>query len=600
LPRRDREAIARTAPAAKRFRGRRAAPKGKRRPGDADVARRIDELRREIREHDYRYYVLDQPTISDEEYDRLFAELVRLERAHPELITPDSPTQRVAGGVSERFATVRHAAPMLSLDATTSEAEIRQFVQRTAQTLGKRAAWVLEPKYDGLSVELVYESGQLVTAATRGDGELGEDVTANARTIRGLPLRLRGDAPRRLAVRGEVIMRPSAFRALNATLAKTGQPEFANPRNAAAGSLRQLDPRVTASRPLEIVIYDVLAADGVRWKQASQAVAALRELGLPTSREHRRAETFDEIRDYHADLFARRDALDLEIDGIVIKLDDLAGRARLGATARHPRWACAWKFAPRGAETVIEDIRFQIGRTGVLTPVAIVRPVAIGGAKIGRATLHNIAELQRRDLRVGDRVRLVRAGDVIPEIVERVSTPGERRGPKPRIPQKCPSCGTPLAGDRCPNRTGCPAQLVAALRHLGSRAALDIPGLGEATAQRLVASGVVRKLADLFELSPDQLARIGLGEASARGLASSIARARKAELRRWLIALGIPGLGDRAARVLAEAYPTIDKLAAASERELAAVVGPAVAREVVAFLRDRSNRRLLEVMRGER
>jgi len=571
-----------------------------RRTSPVDVARKIAELRRAIREHDYRYYVLDRPTISDARYDRLFAELVRIERVHPELVTADSPTRRVAGAPSERFATVRHAAPMLSLDATTSEEDVLQFMEDTARRLGKSPAWVLEPKYDGLSVELIYEAGTLKTAATRGDGERGENITANARTIRALPLALRETAPRRLAVRGEVIMRPSAFRVLNASLADAGQPLFANPRNAAAGSLRQLDPAITAARPLEIVIYEVLSVDGARWTSASQAIEALRELGFPTSRLHRRVGAINAARDYHVDLAARREDLDLEIDGIVIKLDDLAGRTRLGATARHPRWACAWKFAPRGAETVIEDIRLQVGRTGALTPVAIVRPVSIGGVTIGRATLHNLAELERRDLRVGDRIRLVRAGDVIPEIVERIASPGERRGPKPSPPRTCPSCGGALDGDRCPNRVACPAQLVAALRHLGSRTALDISGLGEAAAERLVSSGVVKQLADLFELSAEKLVRAGFGQAAARQLAGGIARARRSEPRRWLVALGIPGLGARAAGVLADAFRTFERLAVATEPHLAAQVGPAVAAELAAFVRDRANRRLLEVIRGKR
>jgi len=571
-----------------------------RRRSPAEVARRIGDLRDAIREHDYRYYVLDRPTISDARYDRLFGELVALERAHPELVIADSPTQRVAGAPSDAFASVRHAAPMLSLDATTSEDDVRQFVDTIARALGRAPAWVLEPKYDGLSVELVYEAGRLITAATRGDGERGEDVTANARTIRAVPLALRGNPPRRLAVRGEVILRPSVFHELNAALAKDGQPLFANPRNAAAGSLRQLDPSITAARPLELVIYDVLAADGVEWTSASQAITALRELGLPTSPLHVRAATIEAVHDYQADLAKRRDELDLEIDGIVVKLDDLAGRAKLGATARHPRWARAWMFAPRGAETVIEDIRFQVGRTGVVTPVAVVRPVAIGGANIGRATLHNFDELQRRDLRVGDRVRLVRAGDVIPEIVEKVSRAGDRRGTKPALPRECPACGAALDGDRCPNRLACPAQLAAALRHLGSRSALDIHGLGAVAAERLVASGLVKRLADVFELTAKDLSRGGFGDAAARQLAQGIARARRAELHRWLAALGIPGVGGRVARLLAEAFPTLARLERASERELAESVGPAVAREVDRFLRDRANRRVLEVMRGKR
>ncbi len=571
-----------------------------RRRSPADLAHRIGALRRAIREHDYRYYVLDRPTISDARYDRLYGELVALERAHPALVTPDSPTQRVTGAPSEAFGSVQHAAPMLSLDATTAEADIRAFAQAVERTLGKRAAWVLEPKYDGLSIELVYTAGRLATAATRGDGERGEDVTANARTIRAVPLALRGRAPARLAVRGEVIMRPSAFRELNASLVKAGQPEFANPRNAAAGSLRQLDAAITASRPLELVIYDVLEVRGATWTGASDAIAALRALGLPISPLHRHASSIDDATTYHAELASRRDEIDLEVDGIVVKLDDLAGRERLGATARHPRWARAWKFEPRGAETEIEAIAFQVGRSGAITPVAILAPVALGGTTIARATLHNLGELQRRDLRAGDRVRVVRAGDVIPEIVERVAHPGERRGPRSRMPDRCPSCGMKLDGDRCANRLACPAQLVAALRHAGSRAALDIRGLGEAAAERLVASGLVAQLADLFALRTAPLKKAGFGDATARQLADGVARARGAELHRWLMALGIPGVGGRVARLLADAFPTVDRLRRASSHELSDRVGPAVARQVTAFLRDPANRRVLEVVRGKR
>lgn len=555
-------------------------------------ASRIAELRRAIREHDHRYYVLDRPTISDERYDRLFAQLVALERAHPELVTPDSPTQRVGGALSERFAAVRHTAPMLSLEATSDEAEIQRFAATTARALGRPPAWVLEPKYDGLSLELVFVAGRLATAATRGDGERGEDVTANARTIRSVPLVLRGAAPARLVVRGEVIMRPSAFRLLNESLDRAGQPPFANPRNAAAGSLRQLDPAVTAARPLEVVIYDVLGVDGPRWTTASEQIAALRELGLPTSPLHRRADAIGPTRGYHADLAARRDELDLEIDGIVIKLDDLAARDRLGATARHPRWARAWKFAPRGAETVIEGIQLQVGRTGVLTPVAVVRPVAIGGTTIARVTLHNAAELERRDLRIGDRVRVVRAGDVIPEIVERIAS-GGRRGRRFQMPARCPSCRGRLDGDRCANRLACPAQLSAALRHLGSRGALDIRGLGKVAADRLVASGLVKQLSDVFGLGADALIAAGFGAASARQLAAGIARARRSELHRVLIGLGIPGVGGRVARVLAEEFPDLDRLAAASERELAARLGPALGAAVSRFFAAPEVRRML-------
>lgn len=570
-------------------------------------ASRIAELRRAIREHDYRYYVLDRPTISDERYDQLFAQLAALEHAHPELVTPDSPTRRVSGGVSEQFAAVRHTRPMLSLEATGEPAEIERFAATTARALGRRPAWVLEPKYDGLSLELVYLEGRLTTAVTRGDGERGEDVTANARTIRSLPLALRGKSPARLAVRGEVIMRPSAFRALNASLARAGQPPLANPRNAAAGSLRQLDPRVTAARPLELVVYDVLVVDGARWTTATEAMGALRALGLPTSPLHRHADAIDAAHDYHRELFARRDALDLEIDGVVIKLDDLPARDRLGATARHPRWARAWKFAPRGAETVIKDIELQVGRTGVVTPVAVLQPIAIGGVTIGRVTLHNASELAQRDLRIGDRVRVVRAGDVIPEIVERLDKPG-RRGAPFNMPVRCPSCNARLDSDHCPNRLACPAQLSAALRHLGSRSALDIRGLGKVAAERLVASGLVKQLSDVFGLDAEALRSAGFGAAAAHQLADGIKRARRTELPRILLGLGIPGVGGRGARVLARAFPSLERIARAREPELARAVGPAIGAAVTRFFRAPETRRLLararrlglEVVDGER
>jgi DNA ligase (NAD+) len=356
-----------------------------------------------------------------------------------------------------------------------------------------------------------------------------------------------------------------------------------------------------------MIVYDVLGVDGARWMTATEEIAALRALGLPTSPLHRHANEIGSAREYHSDLAARRDELDLEIDGIVIKLDDLAARDRLGATARHPRWARAWKFAPRGAETVIEDIQLQVGRTGVLAPVAIIQPVAIGGTTIARVTLHNAAELERRDLRVGDHVRVVRAGDVIPEIVERIEESGDRRGRKFEIPAHCPSCGGRLDGDRCPNRLGCPAQLSAALRHLGSRGALDIRGLGKVAADRLVASGLVKQLSDVFGLSAEALVAAGFGAAAARQLADGIARARRSELHRVLIGLGIPGVGGRVARVLAEEFAGLDRIMAASERELAGRLGPALGASVSAYFAAPEVRRMLaharqlglEVARGE-
>ncbi len=560
---------------------------------DERVRRRAEALRAEIRRHDRLYYVLDRPEISDAAYDRLFNELSQIERAHPELVTPDSPTQRVAGAPLPSLPPVAHVAPMLSLEATTDEADVRRFVARAD------GPFVVEPKFDGLSVEVVYENGRLARAATRGDGATGEGVTENVKTIRALPLVLAGRAPSLLAVRGEVILRTAAFRALNAALARAGRPTFANPRNAAAGSLRQLDPRVTAGRRLDVVFYDVLSSRGGRLPATHwQLLAALRGFGLPVSDENRRAATADEILAYRADLFARRDALACEVDGVVVKLDDLAARARLAETARHPRWALAVKFAPRTQVSRIRDIVVQVGRTGALTPVAVLDPVEIGGVTVGRATLHNREEVARKDLRVGDAVEVVRAGDVIPEVVARVPSPGARRGARFAMPARCPACGAPTVRDgpidRCPNGLGCPAQLMRSIEHFGARDALDIRGLGERVVAALVGAGLVRDVADVLALDERALARLPrFGARSAANLARAIARAKRRELHRFIYALSIPGVGERTARDLAGAFGGLDALMAADEQALAAVVGPAAAAQVAAFFRRRENRRVI-------
>ena len=405
----------------------------------------IDQLRREIRRHDHLYYVKDMPEISDEAYDRLFDALKRLEERFPDLVTPDSPTQRVGGKSQERFRVVEHLAPMLSLDATREEEEVRRFDERVRKILKGEVRYLLEEKFDGASIELVYENGILIRGVTRGDGREGEDVSENVKTIRSLPLRLHSEdrkAPKLLALRGEVIMKISSFETLNRKLLERDNEPFANPRNAAAGSLRQLDPRITAERPLDIVIYEVMAIEGVRFSTDSQALKSLKEWGLPTPKRIFTFSTVSEIAKRHAELAEARDRLAYEIDGVVIKLDDVGARKRLGSTSHHPRWAIAYKFPPRGDVTRIEQIAVQVGRTGVLTPVALMRPVEVGGVTISRATLHNREEVQRKDVRVGDLVRIQRAGDVIPEVVERVSEPGRKRKPPFKMPSKCPACGS--------------------------------------------------------------------------------------------------------------------------------------------------------------
>ena len=578
-------------------------------PKPGNVARaRIEKLRAEVRRHDHLYYVLDRPAISDARYDKLFRELVELERRFPQLATPDSPTARVGGEVAASFPDVRHVAPLLSLESLTDPDAVRRFDERLRREIGRsEIACTLEPKFDGLSLELVYERGRLARASTRGDGVHGEGITANVRTIRSVPLRLRADkrpAPRLLAVRGEALMQLKDFQALNASLEAEGKLLFANPRNAAAGSLRQLDPRVTATRRLSVVCYDILAMEGwPKLKSGWEALSALREWGLRVAANAKRGAAVDDILAYHRELEAHRDDLGYEIDGIVAKLDDLAARDRLGVTARHPRWALAFKFAPREQDTVLEDIVVQVGRTGVLTPVAVLKPVSIGGVTVTRATLHNREELARKDVRVGDTIRVIRAGDVIPDVVERVPKPRARRGPRFAMPKECPECGTKVVQegpfDRCPNGLGCPAQLRGAVQLFGSRDALDIRGLGRETVDALVEATLVKNVADLFALGErDLLTLDGFAEISARNLVNAIERAKKTELWRFIYALGVPNVGTQTARDLAAHFETLERLMAASEDDLMAVpgIGPTVAPSIAGFFRRADTRRVIDLL----
>lgn len=579
-----------------------------RRQGTVAVARRrVEELRAAIRKHDYRYYVLDRPTISDMEYDRLSAELVRLEAAYPQLVTPDSPTQRVAGAALPAFPRIEHLAPMLSLESVTDADAVRRFDERIRASLrGKHARYVLEPKFDGLSLEVVYRDGVLVRASTRGDGEHGEGVTENVKTIRSVPLRLPGTSPPRLlAVRGEAIMRLADFEALNARLERENQPRFANPRNAAAGSIRQLDPRVTARRRLDVFFYDMLHMErGPRLADDMSLLEALVSWGLHASPYARAGSSVDDIFRYHQEMERRRNSLAYGVDGIVVKVDDLAARARLETTARHPRWALAFKFAPREEETTIEDVVVQVGRTGVLTPVAVLRPVQIGGVTVTRATLHNREEIVRKDLRIGDRVRVIRAGDVIPDIVERVCTPSAHRRRSFVMPTRCPVCHTFVVHegpfDRCPNGLACPAQLKRTIQHFGSREALDIRGLGPETVDVLVSCGLVRSVADLFTLSTRDLVKLErFAGLSAANLLRAINKARRPPLWRFLNALGIPSVGAQTARDLAEHFGTLERVQSADEPALMTVpgIGPNVARDVAEFFRRSVNRRVIDSCR---
>ncbi len=570
--------------------------------------RRIEELREDIRHHDNLYHVLDQPSIADFEYDHLYQELVELERTYPELVTPDSPTQRVAGQPRAGFVEVEHQAPMLSLDSSDAEEQVRQFDTRLrAQLDGSAPDYVVEPKLDGLSIELVYEDGRLVCAATRGNGRVGEDVTPNVRTIGSVPLKLRGKStavPRRLSVRGEAVMLLDEFEQLNARLTREDKPAFANPRNAAAGALRQLDPNVTAKRRLVLYAYEVMLLEGAVLGAQSEALVALRGWGFKVNDLIETGIQIDAAIEFHHDLESRRDDLDYEIDGVVIKLDDLAARERLGATAHHPRGAFAYKFQPRREVSEIVDIVVQVGRTGKLTPIAMLRPVDIGGVTVARASLHNGEEVARKDIRVRDKVRVQRAGDVIPYVLERVDEKGKRRRAKFKMPRECPSCGTQIISrlplDFCPNTLACPAQLKGRIKHFASRNGLDIRGLGERTVEQLLELGLVKSVADILSLTAEDLLRLeGFAELSAKNLVEAIGRSSRVELARFLYALGIPEVGAQTARDLAQHFGTLDSLLSATEAELEGVagIGPIIALAAHDFLHSSNTIESIEALK---
>jgi DNA ligase (NAD+) len=493
------------------------------------------------------------------------------------------------------------------LDSTQDAAEVLRFHDRVQKALGEGidAEYVLEPKLDGASIELVYEDGLLVRAVTRGNGRTGEEVTANVRTIPSVPLRLRTEvrrAPPLLALRGEVMMYISDFQAFNAGLVEAGSEPYASPRNSAAGAIRQLDSGVTASRKLDLIVYDVLAVEGMSFPTDTEGVQAIRDWGFKVPERVETARSGDEIISYHADFAELRDDLDYEIDGVVIKLDHLVARAAMGSTSHHPRWALAFKFPPRQEVTRIDKIDVQVGRTGVLTPVALLRPVVVGGVTVSRATLHNREELARKDLREGDTVRIQRAGDVIPQVVEVVEW-GDDRPPPYEMPSECPACGTPVVEDGprtvCPNRFECPAQLKGRIVHFGARSALDIEGLGEETANLLVDRGLVTELAGLFELEPEQLMRLeGFAEKSATALVGAIGAKKKPELARFLTALGIPEVGVTVARDLAAHFGAFERIRSATREELEAVsgIGPRMSEAITGFFADGRNRRAIDAL----
>jgi DNA ligase (NAD+) len=573
----------------------------------------LAELRRTIEAHNFSYHVLDEPTVPDAEYDRLMRRLGEIEREHPDLVTPDSPTQRVGAAKLDAFREVRHAKPMLSLDNAFSDDELGAFDKRVrdrligADVAVERVSYWAEPKLDGAAISLRYENGELVFGATRGDGATGEDVTHNVRTIRSIPLRLRGaKLPAVFEVRGEVFMPRAGFVEFNKRALDRGEKTFVNPRNAAAGSLRQLDPRLAASRPLDAFFYalgEVSEGDLGALREQSAIVSMLRERGLRTCPEAELVDGVAGCLDYYARIGERRSALPYDIDGVVYKVNKLEWQRELGFVSRAPRWAVAHKFPAQEELTVVRDVEFQVGRTGALTPVARLEPVFVGGVTVSNATLHNMDELQRKDVRVGDTVIVRRAGDVIPEVVAVVL---DRRPADARVvelPRKCPECGSDVergegeAIARCIGGLFCPAQRKEALRHFASRLALNIEGLGEKVIDQLVDQGIVKTPADLYNLTVGQLAELErMGEKSAQKLIAAINKSKKTTYARFLYGLGIANVGEATALALANDFGKLDELRAADEERLQQVpdIGPIVATAIYAFFREPHNREVID------
>ncbi len=571
------------------------------------IKKEIEELREKIRYHNYRYYVLDSPEISDEEYDALFRRLLELEEKYPELKSPDSPTQRIGAPPRKEFGEVRHELPMYSLQDARNEDELREFDRRVKRLLSlspfDKIEYLTEPKFDGLSCEITYINGVLTTASTRGDGYIGEDVTENVKTIRSVPLRLLTDnPPAKFQVRGEVLMRKKDFEELNRMLEEKGEKTFANPRNAAAGSLRQLDPKITAQRKLDFVAWGIGVVGGITFKKQSEILDTIERFGFKTSRPRKIARGIDEVIEYYREMEEKRDSIEYELDGIVVKVNDLSLWSELGETSRAPRYMIAGKFSPRKAETVLKDVIFSVGRTGIVTPVAILEPVYVGGVIVQRATLHNFDEVKRLGIKIGDRVIVQRAGDVIPEIVGPVVE--KRTGSEREIvpPERCPVCGSKLVKEnvylRCVNMS-CPAKLKGALRHFAQRKAMDIEGLGEKLAEMLVDRGLVKDLADIYYLKKEDLLKLpGFAEKSATNLINAIEKSKKRPLARFLYAIGIPNVGEFTAQVLAKRFKTLENIKKASFDDLLKIegFGPEIARSIYEFFRDENNIRVLDKM----
>lgn len=573
---------------------------------DKEVQERINELRRQIEEHNYYYYVLDQPRITDAEYDQLMQELIKLEEKHPELVTPDSPTQRVGGQPLPFFTQVRHRSPLLSLNDAFGVEDLRDFHRRVVAAVGRDVEYVVELKIDGLAVALTYVQGSFSTGATRGDGEVGEDVTQNLKTIRSLPLRLRQPLAR-LEVRGEAFMPKEAFARLNAARERAGEPTFANPRNAAAGSLRQLDPKVAAHRSLDVFVYQVMYIEGYELATHAEALDLLASLGFKVNPHRCLCHSLEEVMDFAHQWEDKRHDLPYQIDGLVIKVNRLDQQAALGATAKSPRWAVAYKFPAEQAQTVVRQIMVSVGRTGVLTPTAIFDPVRLAGTTVSRATLHNEDYIRDKDVRLGDTVVVQKAGDIIPEVVEVKKEKRTGQEVPFVMPQVCPECGAPavrLEGEaayRCTGGIYCPAQVRERIIHFASRNAMDIEGLGPAIISQLLAASLIRDPADLYRLCYEDLVKLErMGPQSSKNLLAAIEKSKQNSLAQLIFALGIMHVGERAATVLSRHYHSLDELMAARVEDLTQLpdVGPKIAESIISFFAAPGNREVIAKLKA--
>ncbi len=569
-----------------------------------------EKLKEKIREHDYRYYVLDEPSIPDADYDELFQELKQFEAQHPALISADSPTQRVGAEPLKSFATVKHLSPMLSLDNAFSHDELLRFAERIKQLLGTAEIDIefsCEPKFDGIAVSLLYEKGVLIRGATRGDGNIGEDITANIRTIASIPLKLSGNRlPDVLEVRGEVYMPKASFKKLNAVAAKSGEKEFANPRNAAAGSLRQLDPRITAKRQLAFYSYGAQIISGESWpKSHSQSLERLKEWGIRICPESRVVKGIAQVQTAWEALLSKRENLPYEIDGMVVKVNEFALQNELGFVARAPRFALAYKFPAQEKKTKLLGVDFQVGRTGTLTPVARLEPVSVGGVTVSNATLHNMDEIARKDIRINDWVIVRRAGDVIPEVVKPIIEERDNHTKEIMAPKKCPICDSQvvrIAGEaalRCEGGLVCSAQLIEHIKHFVARRAMDIEGLGSKLVEQLVNQQLIRSVADIYHITKPQLLSLErMGEKSATNLLAAIEKSKHTTFAKFLYALGIREVGEATAQLLAEHFSSLEELSQATEESLLALpdVGPVVAEHIMAFFAEKANHQIITAL----